>query len=339
VSKTIWGDDTHFFFDLNMDRVLDSVEKAGFKCTGRCFQLNSMENRVYDVELAFPMGQEPEQISQRFRVVKFYRPNRWTKEQILEEHEFLFDLQEEEIPVIAPERFPDGSTLKQVDGTNIYFTLFPKVGGRAPEEPGPNEISQLGHLIARLHNVGEKKKFKHRISLTPELYGRENLKYMLSSSVIPVELEQRYADVCNEVVDRSEKIFEGVKCQRVHGDCHFGNILLGNEGFFILDFDDNVNAPVVQDFWLIQSGRDIKGQEDFELFLEAYESMRSFDRSTLRLIEPLRSLRYIHYSTWIARRWEDPVFQKTFPHFKDYSYWTGQINDLYEQLEHIKALC
>lgn len=332
-SSFSWGHDpTQFFFSLTPDRVLTAIESAGYICTGRCAPYNSMENRVYEVEIEVD---NPRTLSDRFRVAKFYRPGRWTREQILDEHAFLLELQASEIPVIAPLAFEDGTTLREVPGTGIWFTLFPKVGGRAPDELSPEQLLQVGRLLARIHSVGGARPASHRIHLLPHVYGRSSLKFLRDAGKIPAQHEDRIADAVTRLCDLSEPWFAQAGAQRIHGDCHFGNLLWSQAGPFFLDFDDMVMGPPVQDLWLVVPGRDSEARVNFEILLEGYESMRTFDRRTLRLVEPLRGLRFIHFAAWIAKRWEDPAFPRHFPHFGTDKYWS----DLADDLREVVALC
>ena len=338
MSGGAWGDSTQFFFEITPERVLEAVESGGFQCTGRCMQLNSFENRVYDVELELEDG--PMQAPLNRRIVKFYRPGRWTREQILEEHEFLRDLRAAEIPAIAPIEFPDGETLKLTPSGGIWYALFPKVGGRAPDELTDDQLRRIGMLLARIHNVGAGKKARQRIELNPATYGLQNLEYLLAKW-IPLEFRGKYEATVREICSIVEPWFKDLpekSIHRVHGDCHLGNLLWNQEGPFFLDFDDMVRAPAAQDIWLLTPGRDSDTKRQREIMLEGYEDFRALDRSTLRLIEPLRALRFVHYTAWIARRWEDPAFPAAFPEFGSHHYWADETQDLLEQLRLIREI-
>lgn len=329
--------DTEFFYSLGIEKVLDAVELAGVKCTGRCLVLNSMENRVYEVEIVVDHPEKLRSPSERFRIAKFYRPGRWSQEQILEEHEFLLDLQSDEIPVIAPLPFASGETLKKVPGGEIWFALFPKKGGRAPDELDDLQLQRFGRLLARMHNVGASKVAKHRLRLDPTSYGLNNLKSLIDGNWLPADIKSAYQTTVEELCTIIAPWFQTVSYQRIHGDCHFSNILWNDQGPFLLDFDDMLSGPCVQDIWLMLPGRDEPARLKRDILLAAYEMMRPFDYSSLRLIEPLRALRYIHYSTWIAKRWQDPAFPRAFPTFVEKDYWPKQLADLREQLQIIKA--
>jgi Ser/Thr protein kinase RdoA (MazF antagonist) len=331
---------SEFFFELTPDRVLSAVERSGFRCTGRCIPLNSYENRVYELELE-PEEDESEDVGKhpihRRRVVKFYRPGRWTQDQILEEHRFLLDLLENEIPVVAPLPFSDGETLHRSEEGELFYALFPKVGGRIPDEMDEDQLQWLGRLLARIHNVGASRKAVHRTHLTPLTYGVANLRFLLEGNWLPLNFRGRYEEAAQRIIAAAEPLFSSIGAQRIHGDCHRNNLLWGSQGPFFLDFDDMVVGPPVQDVWLLIPGRDEEARANLESLLRGYEEFRPFDRSSLRLIEILRSLRFIHYTAWLARRWEDPAFPRAFPHFHTEKYWEDQTRDLLEQAERISS--
>lgn len=335
MSSSGWGDSTtKYFFELTPDKVLDAVETSGIRCTGRCQPLNSFENRVYDVEIEAEDHPEPATKSSAAnrRVVKFYRPGRWSAEQIGEEHAFLADLQAAEIPAVAPLPFADGSTLKTLE-SGIHYCLFPKIGGRAPDELDDEGTRRIGRLLARIHQVGRAREAKHRIRLSTESYGIANLEYLLEKNLIPEEFRARYESAAREICSLTKPWFEETRFQRVHGDCHLGNLLQGSGGWFFVDFDDMLVAPPVQDVWLLLPGRD---RQKLEVLLEGYEEIGEFDRASLRLIEPLRALRFIHYTGWVARRWNDPAFPQAFPQFGTYRYWKDETEDLERQWHRIR---
>ena len=326
-------DITRFFYELTPHTVLDAVEELGVRCTGKALALNSMENRVYELEIEVP---DPDALQSRFgayRIAKFYRPGRWSEAQILEEHEFLFDLDKADIPVVCPLKFPDGSTLKKLPGKEIWFTVFPKVGGRNLDELDSPRLESVGRLLARLHSVGASKELTHRPALTVQTYGEENLEVILKSEHFPKELEQQYSQLVTTICEMSQPLFDTFPSQRVHGDFHVGNVLWIDHSCFVVDLDDMTSAPASQDIWLIQPGRDEVALDQREILLSAYESMRNFDRSSLALVEPLRALRIIRFSAWIAQRWEDPCFSRVFTDFGSPKYWRDQVATLLEQLQ------
>ncbi len=311
------------FNELTPEKVIHSVESAGHEPTGRVAILNSYENRVYRIELE----------NGDSLVGKYYRPGRWSNETILEEHQFLKELADEEIPTVVPLTLRNGSTIDEING--IRFSLFPRVLGRSPQEMDAEMLKIVGHLIARIHNVGARSRAMHRISLTPATYGRQNLEYLLENNHIPEEAARLYELVVRGLLERIEPMFEGVALQRIHGDCHFGNLIETRQGITFLDFDDMVMGPVVQDIWMLVPSIDALGLEQRKVLLAAYQEIRDFDATQLRLIEPLRALRFVHYSTWIARRFQDPTFQRMFSYFGTLQYWQNEINDMREQIARI----
>ncbi|MBI3542606.1 MAG: serine/threonine protein kinase [Deltaproteobacteria bacterium] len=313
------------FFSLTPDLILDVVERAALvRATGRTLALNSMENRVYELEL-----EDGSRI-----VTKFYRPGRWTAEQILEEHAFVADLAANEVPAVAPLPLSNGSTLERSDD-GIFFAVFPKTRGRILQELDDSRLQQVGRLLGRLHNVGAAKKAAHRLALTPDTYGWRSLELLASSPLLDAQAGPRYRAAAERVLRACEAVFTRVAARqlRLHGDCHLGNVLWQDTGPFFLDFDDMVTGPAVQDVWLVVRGRDEEAQRSREVLLRSYETMREFDRSELALIEPLRALRIIHYSAWIARRWEDPTFRHAFPDFGSQRYWFEELATLEEQAD------
>ncbi|MEX1099747.1 MAG: serine/threonine protein kinase [Bacteriovoracaceae bacterium] len=333
MSSFVWGsEETQYFNKLTPEHVLEAVEKLNFKTTGRVMQLNSMENRVYEVEIE--LDEEPESISENFKIIKFYRPGRWSKEQIQEEHDFLWDLKDQEIPAIAPVKFENQTLFENEQG--LYFTLFPKQGGRECDEWTNSLLEQMGRLLARLHNVGATKKAGHRIKLDIENYGEKNLEFLLQSGKIPNEYAAHYENLANQIFKISSSLFEGVGYQRVHGDCHHGNVLLGSTGPFLIDFDDMVQGPKVQDIWMIIPGRDDYSIRQRNILVDAYLSMGDFNLRELKLIESLRALRMIHFSSWIAHRYEDEAFKRAFPTYGSSQYWEKELHDLREQISHIQ---
>ncbi|MBP7735610.1 MAG: serine/threonine protein kinase [Spirochaetes bacterium] len=313
---------SNFFFNLTPDIVIKALEQSGFDPTGHCLALNSYENRVYDLRLE----------DGSHAVAKFYRPGRWSRDQILEEHRFLFDLRDDEIPVCAPLPLPGGDTLHEIEG--ILYAVWPRTGGRVPDELSDTELQILGRLCARIHNNGAAKKAPHRIELTGETYGLQPLAFLEKHDFLPPHCKDRYRNAVMEVVEIYETLRKDVPFHRIHGDCHLGNLLHGTEGWFFLDFDDFLTGPAVQDLWMLVPARDSEGLRQREVFLEAYRQFRDFDGSWLRMVEPLRSLRYIRYAAWIAQRWDDPAFPAAFPHFGTVDYWEAETRDLEDQLDY-----
>jgi Ser/Thr protein kinase RdoA (MazF antagonist) len=319
---------TDLFLTLTPERVLDAVERAGLRCNPVCYPLNSFENRVYEVELA-----------DRSRIVaKFYRPGRWSEEQILEEHQFLADLAAEEVPVCPVRAFPDGGTLRRID--RIFYSLADRSGGRAPDELDAATAHRLGMLVGRLHNVAVRRPAEHRLRLTAAAFIREDVAWLDAHGTLPRHLRDRYLDAAASLagaVDGALAAVEPHRLHRLHGDLHLGNVLLRDGQLRVLDFDDMVVGPAVQDLWLALPGRDDWTLRLRDRFLEGYEQFRDFDRSTLRLIEPLRGLRVVHYAAWLARRWHDPAFPAAWPHFGTLDYWQRETDDLEEQLALVRG--
>lgn len=318
-------DASDLFLTLTPDRVLQAVEAAGLRCNPVCYPLNSFENRVYEVEL-----------EDRTRIVaKFYRPGRWSEEQILEEHQFLQDLADEEIPVGTVRPFPDGSTLRRIEG--ISYSLSDRAGGRAPDELDAATARRLGMLAGRMHNAGARRPALHRLPLTPDAYVRGDLQWLAEREVLPRHLERRYLAAAEAIAAAADRLLEGVATHRIHGDLHLGNLLFRDGLLRLLDFDDMMVGPAVQDLWLALPGRDAEARALREEFLEGYEQFRLFDRQTLALVEPLRGLRLVHYAAWLARRWHDPAFPAAWPHFGTVDYWTRETEDLEDQLSVIRG--
>lgn len=337
MSSNLWGSDkTQFFYELNPDLVLETIDQLGFKTTGRVMTMNSMENRVYEVEIE----SDSDNPSDHFKIIKFYRPGRWTKTQIQEEHDFLCDLVEHEVPVIAPIQFEkfDNKTLFTLNEPELYYTVFNKQGGRAPDEFTNEEIEQVGRLLARLHNVGDMKTAPHRLKLTPDIYLKSNLDFLLDQKIIPHHHEADYKKVLEEIYGLTKNSFNNIHFQRIHGDCHLGNILRRGDVFHLIDFDDMVMGPAMQDMWLLLPGREEYADVLRNHLLDGYSTMRDFNDEELRLTEVLRTLRMINYSAWIAKRFEDPAFKNAFPFFESPSYWEGQINDLRNQIFYLQEL-
>lgn len=335
INGYIWGEsETQFFYALTPETILDAVEALGFSTTGRCLTLNSMENRVYEIEIEI----DPKLIksaSDSFIVAKFYRPGRWSKEQILDEHHFLNELMEEEVPVIAP-LLINGESVFKLEEANLWYSIFPKKSGRSPQELTTPELQTLGRQMARMHIVGKSKKSKYRLELNLQNFASNNLNDLLTSGAIPAHHEKTYESLVLEFIERAQSKFNGIQNQRIHGDCHWGNIISrADEGMFFIDFDDMLVGPCVQDLWLILPYDGEEGRRQQDTLLDAYESMTHFDDRELRLIEPLRAMRYIHFTNWISKRWEDQAFKRAFPDFGSEYYFQMQINDLRDQLEKI----
>lgn len=311
----------HPFERLSPTRIVDAVESLGMWLPGEPFALNSYENRVFMVS----------DDERRRWVVKFYRPGRWSDEQILEEHAFLSELGEAGVPVGVPWRDAGGASLHHVDG--FRFALFAQVVGQAPELDNPAHLFALGDVIGSVHEVGRRRPFQHRRVLDPDQVVQESREQVLGGPWLNRRQRSSYERISGE-------LHEALRARawpqswniRVHGDCHLGNILGRDEAFSLVDFDDCVMAPAVQDLWMLLTAQsDPEAHMQLAEVIEGYEQHLDFDRRQLEWIEPLRSLRLIRHSAWLAARWEDPAFPRAFPWVAEESYWDSHIRTLEQQ--------
>jgi Ser/Thr protein kinase RdoA (MazF antagonist) len=324
--------DSHPYSRLTPDVVLNGLDSLGLRCDGRLLALNSYENRVYQV------GVEDEGGAASLVVAKFYRPARWSDAQILEEHAFACELAAAEIPVVAPLAF-EGRTLLEAEGFRL--AVFPRRGGRAPELEDPETLEWLGRFIGRIHAVGAVRPFAHRPAIDIASFGDEPREYLLASSFIPPELIEPWKRASALALEGVRAAFAragNVATLRLHGDCHAGNVLwtpaTGNNvgGPHFVDLDDARTGPAVQDLWMLISGdRETMGRQLGKM-LSGYEDFAEFDDRELHLVEALRTLRLLHYSAWLARRWEDPAFPMAFPFFNTQRYWQDRVLELREQV-------
>lgn len=299
--------------------ILDAVESVGLRCDGRLLALNSYENRVYQVGL----DDGP------FVVVKFYRPQRWNDAAIQEEHDFLAELAAEEIPVVPPQIFADASLLHHGE---FRFAVFPRAGGRAPELGDRDSRAWMGRLLARIHQVGARRPFVARPALDLDTFGREPVAFLLAGTAIPQPLRAAYCNAAAEALAEVAAAYERagpLRHLRLHGDCYPGNVLWTDGGPHFVDFDDARMGPAIQDLWMLAPDDPAALAE----VIDGYEQMRPFEGAELTLVDALRTLRLIHHSAWLARRWHDPAFPAAFPWFATPRYWEERVVELREQAE------
>ncbi|WP_350939886.1 serine/threonine protein kinase [Vibrio metschnikovii] len=309
-----------FHFDaLTPDLIWYALESIGVRAESGFLALNSYENRVY---------QFTDEESRRF-VVKFYRPQRWTEQQIQEEHDFALELAAAEIP-LAPPLVINGNSLHYYQG--YYFALFTSMGGRQFEVDNPQQLEWVGRFLGRIHKIGESKTFIHRPSLGLEEYLYQPKRVLEQASFIPSHLQNAFFNDLNLLIERIEQYWQPTQSPiRLHGDCHPGNILW-RDGPMFVDLDDARNGPAVQDLWMLLSGDRQEKLVQLDILLEGYQEFCDFNPQQLKLIEPLRGLRMVHYMAWLAKRWHDPAFPLAFPWFNDPKYWEGQVLAFKEQL-------
>lgn len=312
---------SHPFDTLTPDLVLDAVESVGFLSDARVMALNSYENRVYQVGIE---GESP-------LVAKFYRPGRWSDEAILEEHQFSQELAERDIPVVAP-LAQNGQTLFKHAG--FRFALFPRRGGRAPEPGNHDQLYRLGQLLGRMHAVSVSRPFAHRQTLDPQSFGHDSLDTLLTGRFIPASLLPAYESVARDLLKQVDEVFAQTSYLpiRLHGDCHPGNILARDDAFHLVDLDDCRMGPAVQDIWMMLAGERHERLSQLAELVDGYNEFHDFAPRELPLIEALRALRLLHYSAWLARRWDDPAFTQHFSWFGTERYWGEQVLILREQI-------
>ena len=314
--------ETHPFSRLDPQRVLEALESVGLYGDGRLLALNSYENRVYQVGM-----EEGPPV-----VVKFYRPERWSEAAILEEHAFVAELDAQEVPVV-PATVLDGRSLHAFSG--FRFAVFPRRGGRAPELGDPATLEWIGRFIGRIHAVGAARPFLERPALDPQTFGRAPYDYLRGNNFLPPELLQTWSSVVEQALDGVARCYGragDLPLLRLHGDCHGGNVLWTPDGPHFVDFDDSRMGPAVQDLWMLLSGERQEMVRQMGDVLAGYEDFCEFHPRQLYLVEALRTLRLIHYSAWLASRWDDPAFPAAFPWFNTQRYWQDRILELREQV-------
>lgn len=319
----------HNFSTLSPDHILNALDSLGLHTDGRLLALNSYENRVYLVGLETGQVGLEESASV---VTKFYRPDRWTGAAILEEHSFLQELIEHEIPVVPPLAF-NGKTLLKFEG--FSYAVFPRQSGRAPELENRKTLEWMGRFLGRIHAIGALKSFKHRPTLNIESFGMASKDYLLTHHFIPPDLDTAYRGVVEQALNGVRECYnraDKVPNIRLHGDCHAGNILWTDVGPHFVDFDDSRMGPAIQDLWMLLSGERADMARQMGDVLAGYEDFYDFNPNELHLIEALRTLRLIHYAGWLAQRWDDPAFKQAFPWFNTQRYWQDRILELREQI-------
>ncbi|HBA87360.1 MAG TPA: serine/threonine protein kinase [Geobacter sp.] len=313
---------THPFHNLTPSFIMDAVESLGYRCDCRTSALNSYENRVYQVGI-----EEGKPL-----IAKFYRPGRWSDEQIIEEHNFSLELAEHELSVVAPCLNEAGESLFHYKG--FRFALYPRQGGHAPEFDNNENLLILGRMLGRIHSIGAIRPFLHRPKLESRSFGHESVA-LIKERFIPEEYRASYSAVTDQLLQAIDGVFSSVpdlRYIRAHGDCHAGNILWRDGAPHFVDFDDARTAPAVQDLWMMLSGDRPRQLVQLAQLIKGYSEFYDFNPGELMVVEALRALRMLHYSAWLGRRWEDPIFPSTFPWFNTVRYWGEHILQLREQL-------
>lgn len=313
--ENVWQDLTH-------ETIFNSVETAlGAKCSNFLRQRNSYINRVYELEWSD---------NEKKLIAKFYRPLRWSKAQILEEHAFLEELQQKEVPVIAPMKM-EGSSLLTVKNSkpDMFFCLFPKKGGRAVDELDKEGWQNIGRHLARIHAAGELHKTSKRITWRPAVATKHHLEVLLASDLVPENFHASMKNACELFISKADPLFYHTPLILIHGDCHRGNLISRpGEGIFLIDFDDMCMGPAVQDLWMLLPGSPEDCEGELKWFLEGYETFREFDQISLKIVPALRGMRLIHFASWLAAQSNDPHFEKNFPDSKTPKYWNGLIKEI-----------
>lgn len=312
---------TEYFYELTPERITKAFSMAGLEVLPSLRWLNSLENRVIEAE---------DTDGDRW-VGKFYRPGRWSKAALREEHDFMTELLEADLPVRPPLELDNGDTVAEIEG--VLFCIFPHQLGRMPDEITLQHAQDLGSLVAGIHKVGERGKFRHRPRIGPSTWGLESLRQLEQERVVPEKIWTHYRELVEELVDRLEGLFEDFQSLRLHGDLHRANILWSSMGPGFVDFDDTTTGPAVQDLWMLLPGRDDDDWGLKEAFLKSYETVRPFDMEELELVEPLRALKFVRHAAWVARRRKDPAFFKVFPEVETDGYWRRELKDLEGQLK------
>tara|TARA_E500000331_G_scaffold8337_1_gene7965 strand:- start:19920 stop:20930 length:1011 start_codon:yes stop_codon:yes gene_type:complete len=310
----------HPFTRLTPDLVMDATESTGFRCDARILQLNSYENRVYQIGI-----EDSDPV-----IGKFYRPDRWTDAQILEEHTFTQLLTDSDISAIPPLEI-NGTTLHHFEG--FRFSLSPRRGGRAPAVDDLNTLGILGSHIGRIHAVAGEGGFEHRTQFSVQEFGLDARDAVMNAGYVPSELMPAFESLYEGILSDLTTLFDRVHVNilRLHGDCHMGNVLWRDDLPHFVDFDDARSGPAIQDLWMMLSGEREQQQIQMMHILRGYRQFNHFNLAELQLIEGLRALRMIHHVAWIARRWDDPAFPRAFPFFDSERFWSEHLLSLKEQ--------
>ena len=319
--------DAQPFARLSPDEVLAAAERLGIECDGRLFALNSYVNRVYQIGSA----------SHGTLVLKFYRPGRWSDAQILEEHAFTEELAAADLPVAAPQRFED-ATLHRHEG--LRYAVFPRLAARAVEIDAQDSLQLIGRTLGRMHAIGAKAPFRHRVTLSSERLGWQARDALLSSPLLEQTMADKYAEASAallEAVDEAIERIGPVGRIRLHGDCHLGNILWREQGPVFVDLDDCMMGPRIQDLWMFLSGTPDEREGQWNELASGYRQFHAIDEWERDLVEPLRALRMVHHAAWIAARWEDPAFPRAFPWFTSPRFWQEHLSDLWQQLAELRG--
>ncbi len=316
------------FRALDPHVILTLVESAlGRYCTNICRPLNSYINRVYELEDEDGNG----------LIAKFYRPGRWSREGLQDEHDFLLELEHEEIPVIAPLKLQGNETLG-CHG-DMFFAVFPKKGGRSFDEYTDDQWLELGHLLGRTHSIGAMHSPRDRITMRPDRSTRDQVDFILRGNLMAADQAEAFRKITSQLITEITPLFEDTELIRIHGDCHAGNFIYRpGESFYLIDLDDMAIGPPIQDFWMLLPGTAEECFVEIDIFLEGYETFRRFDRSSLRLLEPLRAMRFIHYIAWCGHQVVEDGSSLIMPDFGTREYWQKEIADLEDQLQRIKTM-
>ena len=314
------------FDTLTPSHFLDAVEKAtGSRLTGMANPMTSYINRVYELQTE----------DDQHLIAKFYRPGRWSRAAIQDEHDFVLACAEDEIPVIAPLTLQDGQTIGEADG--IAFAVFPRRYGRGIEFNSDEDWTRLGHVLGRIHVVGARETAENRILLTPDTSTAHYMDHLLNEGHVSSRYEDEFDDLCDEILATINPLFENCEQIRVHGDCHAANILdRPDEGLMVIDFDDTAMGPPVQDLWMLLPDHAHQARKELDLILQGYEQFRSFNRNALRMIEGLRLMRILYFLAWCSTQKEDYRFQTTFPNWGSDGFWQAEIKDLRYQLDMVR---